>query len=63
METSLAVVSPQRTYPKHQAEEEEDGLGDDDSAVHVCVRGGRGRTEEALWSSLYQAQRRSAARS
>lgn len=37
MSFTLAEVSPPGTYPKHQAEEEEDGLGDDDSAVHICV--------------------------
>lgn len=43
------------SYPKHQAEEEEDGLGDDDSAVHVCVEELRQDWRGALVHSVWGA--------
>lgn len=42
------------SYPKYQAEEEEDGLGRDDSAVHgACREGCEGIEESLLRSQLF----------
>lgn len=58
-ENTQEALIRHNTHPKHQAEEEQDGLGRDNSAVHVAWWSWS-RTVDSMWSSFYLTERRSA---